>query len=67
MFHLISPEWPLTCVKLYTDLNGSTTDEVHDLEGVVVVKQRRVPVVATHDLAVKLHGDARDGQIELSD
>lgn len=67
MFQKTSLEEPLTCLKLYTDLDGSTTNEVHDLDPVAVLKQGRAPVVAAYHDAVPLDGNSRRGQIKLGD
>lgn len=66
MFQKTSLAEPLTWVKLYTDLHGTTTDEVNDLEAILILKHGRVPVVAAHDSEIQLHRDARRRQIELS-
>jgi hypothetical protein len=54
-------------VKLYTDLSRSTTDEMNDLDPILVLKHRRAPVVAAHDGPIQFDGNPRRGQIKLRD
>ena len=52
-------------LKLYTDLASTTTNEVDDLDPIIVVKLRRAPIAATNDRAIQFHGDSGRWQIEL--
>ena len=52
--------------KLYTDL-ASTTNEVDNLDSIVVVKLGGAPVTTAHDGAIHLDRDSSFGKIELCD
>lgn len=52
--------------KLYTD-SASTTNEVDDLDPIIVMKLGGAPVTTTHDGAIQLDGDSCFGKIELCD
>ena len=52
--------------KLYTDL-ASTTNEVDNLDPIVVVKVGGAPVTTTHNGAIQLDCDTCFGKIELCD
>ncbi|HET8782889.1 MAG TPA: hypothetical protein VFM63_10765, partial [Pyrinomonadaceae bacterium] len=52
---------------LYTDLASTTTDEVDDLDAIVVAKLRRTPLIATHDDAIQLDGNSCRRQVKLGD
>jgi hypothetical protein len=54
-----------TYPKLYTDSASTTTNEVDDLDPIVVAQLGRAPVVATHNRAIQLEGDSRRRQIKL--
>jgi len=54
-----------TYSKLYTHLASTTTDEVDDLDPIVVAQLRRDPFVATHDNAIQFDGNSRGRQVEL--
>jgi len=56
-----------TYPKLYTHLASTTTNEVDDLDPIVVAHIRRAPFVATHDGAIQLDSDSRGRQVELGD
>jgi len=45
----------------------TTTNEVDDLDAVVVLKHGRAPVVTAHHGAVQFDGDTRGRKIELGD
>jgi len=46
-------------VKLYTDLDRSTTNEVNNLDSILILKDCCSPVVATHHVAVQFDRDTR--------
>jgi hypothetical protein len=56
-----------TYSKLYTDLASTTTDEVDDLDPIVVAKLRRVPLIATDNDAVQFDRNSRGRQVKLGD
>jgi hypothetical protein len=56
-----------TYSKLYTHLASTTTDEVDDLDPIVVAQLGRAPFIATHDDAIQLDGNSRRRQVELGD
>jgi hypothetical protein len=45
----------------------TTTNEVDDLDPIVVAQIRRAPLVATHNRAIQLDGNSCGRQIELGD
>jgi len=54
-----------TYAKLYTHLASTTTNEVNDLDPILVAQIPRAPFVASHDDAIQLDGDSRRRQVEL--
>jgi len=56
-----------TYPKLYTHLASTTTNEVDDLDPIVVTQIGRAPLVAAHNGAIQLDGDSGGRQIELGD
>lgn len=52
--------------KLYTD-SASTTNEVDDLDPILVLKLGGAPVATTHDGTIQLDSDSGFGQIKLCD
>jgi hypothetical protein len=56
-----------TYAKLYTHLASTTTNEVNDLDPILVAQIPRAPFVAAHDDAIQLDGDSRRRQVELGD
>jgi hypothetical protein len=56
-----------TYPKLYTHLASTTTNEVNDLDPIVVAQIRRAPLVATHNGAIQLNRNSRGRQVELGD
>jgi hypothetical protein len=56
-----------TYSKLYTHLAATTTNEVHDLDSIVVAQFRRAPFAATYNGAIQLDGNSLGRQLELRD
>jgi hypothetical protein len=56
-----------TYAKLYTHLASTTTNEVNDLDPILVAQIPRAPFVASYDDAIQLDGDSRRRQVELGD
>jgi hypothetical protein len=44
-----------------------TTDEVNNLDPILIVQHRRTPITATHNFAVEFDRNARGRQLELAD
>ncbi|HEU4768527.1 MAG TPA: hypothetical protein VFS77_14190 [Pyrinomonadaceae bacterium] len=53
--------------KLYTDLSSTTTNEVDDLDPILVMNLGGAPLTATHDSAIHLDRDSSFGKIQLCD
>jgi len=56
----------VTCLDFTTD-SASTTNEVNNLNPIIVMKLRDAPVAAPHDRAIQLDGYSRFGKIQLGD